>query len=311
MKSRGVADLLPLTDVDTSKPKSIDEICELAVKLPCSPAVLPKLMAALCDNNNTAAEVERVIKLDSALAGATLRLANSAYFGGEQHIETVSDAVITLGQKELYRLASITLLNRWEEAHAKSLPWEPGDYSRHSICTAIAAEVLAEHHGRENPEVAYTSGLVCDIGKLVLAYFCSSFYPAISERAMCTGCTWEKAEEAVIGFNHSDVGSLLLSIWNFPEELSEAVRFQFNPDRADPPIKPMLALLHAARYVAVCLGPGVTEGGFLFQLHGDFLAEHGYTNELIEMAMIEVKDRFTKRMGGKATGFQSAAGTAR
>ena len=297
--------------MDPSKPKSIDEICDLAVKLPCSPAVLPKLMAALCDNDNTAEEVERVIKLDSALAGATLRLANSAYFGGEQHIETVSDAVITLGHKELYRLASITLLNRWEEAHAKSLPWEPGDYSRHSICTAIAAEVLAEHTGKENAEVAYTAGLVCDIGKLVLAYFCSASYPAVSERAMCTGCTWEKAEEAVIGFNHSDVGSLLLHIWNFPEELSEAVRFQFNPDRAEPSIKPTLALLHAARYIAVCLGPGVTEGGFLFQLHGELLAEQGYTTDLIEMAMIDVKERFTKRMGGKGTGLPSASASVR
>ncbi len=285
-----------------AKPKPLDELCALAVKLPCSPAVLPQLMAAMQDQTNTTGEVERVIRLDSSLAGATVRLANSSFFGGKSRIESVNDAVLTLGQRELFRLASISLIGRWEDAHASALPWEPGDYARHSLCTALAAEVLAEEIPGNDPEVAYTCGLVCDIGKLVLAYFCPTFYPEISEKVSASGCTWEEAETSVLGYNHSKVGAQLLRTWKFPDTLARAVQCQFRPTDASTDVQPQLALLQAARYVAVCLGPGVTEGGFMFKLDGPLLERFGYTTAAIEHAILEVRERFLKRMGTHMVG---------
>lgn len=284
------------------KPKPFDELCALAIKLPCSPAVLPQLIAAMSDEHNTNGEVERVIRLDPSLAGATVRLANSSFFSGKSRIETVTDAVLTLGQRELFRLASISTLSRWEDSHRDSLPWEPGDYTRHSLCTALAAEVLAEERGGIDPEFAYTAGLVCDIGKIVMAYFCAPFYPGVSAHAMSGEVTWEQAENAVIGYNHSKVGSQLLHLWKFPANLARAVQFQFRPHEASPEVQAQLALLQAARYVAVCLGPGVTEGGFHFRLDGELLERYGYTSEMIEHALIEVRERFLKRMGSRPVG---------
>jgi HD-like signal output (HDOD) protein len=264
--------------------------------------VLPQLIAAMNDETNTTGEVERVIKLDASLAGATVRLANSSFFGGKSRIETVSDAVITLGQRELFRLASISLLSRWEDAHSTALPWEPGDYARHSLCTALAAEVLAEDVPGNDPEIAYTCGLVCDIGKLVLAFFCSEYYPQIAEQVSSKGLTWEEAETSVLGYNHSKVGAHLLKTWMFPSALSRAVQYQFRPSEASSEVQPQLALLQAARYVAVCLGPGVTEGGFHFKLDADLLERFGYKSESIEHAIIEVRERFLKRMGTRVIG---------
>ena len=276
---------------------TLDQVCAQALSLPCSPIVLPRLVAALANKDDTVGEIEKIILMDSALTAATLRLANSAFFAGTERIETVSDAIFTLGHRELFRLASLTVVSRWEQVHAERLPWEPGDYSRHSLCTALAAEVLAEMKGGEDPDVAYTAGLVCDFGKLALAYSCAAFYPAISANARGSGCTWEQAEVSVLGYNHAQVGGRLLETWKFPQAMIESTLFQFDPAAASPANQGLLALLHAARYVALSLGPGVTEGGYLFHLRGDLLAQHGYVTELIETAEIEVRERMLKRLG--------------
>jgi HD-like signal output (HDOD) protein len=285
--------------VSLPRPPSLDQLCEQALQLPCSPAVLPRLMAAVDEEHGTAAEIESIIQVDSALAAATLRLANSVFFGARQSVSTLSQAVLLLGHAEIYRLASLSLISRWENLHHEALPWEPGDYARHSLCTALAAEVIAEAHESTDPHVAYTAGLVGDLGKLVLAFGCASFYPEISAQAALQAGTWEEAERAVLGYDHAQVGARLLRAWRFPEIFAQATAWQFQPREAPPEAVPLLAQLHAAKYVAVSLGAGVTEGGFLFALQGSFLTEWGFTTEFLEEALLEVRDRAFRRMGDR------------
>ena len=281
------------------RPPSFDEVCELALKLPCSPALLPQLIAALDSEHGTAGEIEGIIRVDSALAAATLRLANSVSFGARQSIATLEQAVVLLGHAEIYRLASQTLICRWEGLHRTALPWEPGDYARHSLCTALAAEVIAEASETTDSQVAYTAGLICDLGKLVLAFAGAEFYPAVSAHAAQQVGTWEEAERAVFGFDQAQIGARLLRAWRFPEIYVQATEWQFRPREAPAAAAPLLAQLHAGKYLAVSLGAGVTEGGFLFALQGNFLTEWGFTTEFLEEALLEVRERAFRRMGDR------------
>jgi HD-like signal output (HDOD) protein len=179
------------------------------------------------------------------------------------------------------------------------LRWEPGDFSRHALCVAIAAEVLSEATERLDPQTAYTAGLVCDLGKLALAHSCAEFYPQV--RACCAEkkCTWEEAERTVLGYNYSDVSERLLKAWKFPEIFVGAAQFMMKPTEAPAEVVPMLAHLHAAKYLATSLGPGVTEEGFLVSLPGNFLREWGFTQEMLEEAMPVVLSRAVARLGDK------------
>src|SRR5262249_3398451 len=147
-----------------------------------------------------------IIKIDSALAASTLRLANSAYFSGGGAAETIADAVIRLGAQELYRLAPLALGSRWETGSSRG---EPGDFCRHALCPALAAEELAETSERVDPQTAYTAGLVCDLGKLAVAHGCAAFFPAIRTHCATRGGTWSQAEREVLGYTHADVGARL------------------------------------------------------------------------------------------------------
>ena len=284
-------------------PPSIDQICEQALRLPCSPALLPRLAAALQREDCTAGEIEAIIVLDPPLAGATLRLANSVFFGGgsEARVSTPAEAVVRLGQRQVYRLAALVLVERWERLVPRGLSWEPGDFCRHALCTGLAAEVLAEKTGRVDPATAYTAGLLCDLGKLALAHACANFYPAV--RACCEEirCTWEEAEQNVLGCHHTEISGRLLREWRFPEDLSLAAEFQSRPTEAPAPALPLLAHLHAAKYLATALGPGVAEDGFLITLHGEFLEAAGFTSHLLEEVMPELMLRAQARLGDKLT----------
>jgi HD-like signal output (HDOD) protein len=281
-----------------SRPPTIEQVCERALKLPCSPAILPRLISVLVASDSSADDIADIIKVDSALAAATLRLANSAFFATATPAETVADAVIRLGQRELYRLAALALVSRWEGGSARG---EPGDFCRHALCTALAAEVLAETSERVDPQMAYTAGLVCDLGKLAVAHACAPWFPAV--RALCTtrGGTWSEAEREVLGYSHADVGVRLLRAWSFPDVLATAAEFCERPADAPPEALPLLAHLHAGKYVATSFGPGVSEDGFLFELNTPFLTEWGFTPELLQETMAIVHDRAKLRLQDKLT----------
>ena len=288
-----------------SPPPTLDQVCQKALRLPCAPSLLPRLSAALNSDDASAQEIERLISLDTSLAGATLRLANSAALGRGK-VDSLENAIFRLGAKEIFRLAALVLVNRWEAGQNLSPRWEPGDFSRHALITAIGAEVLAETTGRVDPQTVYTAGLISDIGKLAIAHGCAEYYGEIRQYCDNAGCTWEEAERQVLGYHHGDAGVRLLRAWNFPAQFVQVVEHQLRPNEAPAPVVPMLSHLLAAKYLALAMGPGVAADGFLVSVPGAFLTEWGFTSELMEAAMPTVVERASARLGEKLTHGQVA-----
>jgi putative nucleotidyltransferase with HDIG domain len=271
------------------------DVCEKALRLPCSPALLPRLISVLENEDASIDDLQEVIQIDPALASSTLRLANSAYFAaGSSNVENLGEALMRLGQKEVYRLAALSLASRWMTQKVEGYRWEAGDFCRLSLVTAVAAEYLAEETGRVDPKTAYTAGLVHEIGKLAVAHACGEQFPAVRSEQSGTGCTWLEAEKKILGFNHAEVGAELLRRWKFPPSLI-AVGVHNPPKAGDPvDVLPLLVHVHAAKFLAVTIGAGVAEDGFLFQLNSELLVEWGFTPEMLEAAIPEILERAGK-----------------
>jgi len=282
-------------------PPTLSEVCAKALSLPCSPSLLPRLIAAFQREETTAAEIQGLIRLDSALAISTLRLANSAALGNGREVDSLEEAIIRLGQREIYRLAALALVNRWEPIQNEARRWEPGDFCRLALCTALAAEALAEETGRIDPQLAYTAGLVSDLGKLALAHACAAFYPAIRACCEATRCTWEQAEKTVLGYHHGEVGARLLRAWHFPEAFALCVDFHVQPTDAPAAAQPLLAHVHAAKYIATAMGPGTGDDNFCTAVHGGFLRDQGFSLELLERTMPRVLQMAHARLGERLT----------
>ena len=278
---------------------TLDEVCVQALALPCSPALLPRLITLLHQPHADIEDLAKLIQMDPVLASATVRMANSVFFGGEIVAETVEQAVMRLGAKELYRLAALSMASRWMSIQVEGYRWEAGDFCRASLIKAVAAEALAQTTGRVDPALAYTCGLVHEIGKLALAFSCSASFAGI--RARCTegGVTWLEAETAELGFNHAAVSARLLAEWRFPEAC--VVVATFNPPSADIPAehRALAAHIHAADHLAAAFGAGQGEDAFLYSLNSDLLTEQGITPEVMEATLPTVLERAARLLGGR------------
>lgn len=69
-------------------------------------AVFPSRRSA---SRQPAEELVQAILCDSGLAARLLRLVNSAYYGSRRRVETVSQAIVLLGQRELRNLITTTV----------------------------------------------------------------------------------------------------------------------------------------------------------------------------------------------------------
>ncbi len=281
---------------------TFSEVCEKALRLPCSPALLPRLISMLEKADATIDELEAVIGIDPVLASSTLRLANSAYFAaGNTQVENLSEAIMRLGHKEIYKLAALSLANRWMEQRVDGYRWEAGDFCRLALVVAVGAEYLAERSGRVDPRTAYTAGLVHEIGKLAVAYACADHFGAIRAAQAESASTWLNAEKRILGYNHAEVGAELLRRWKFPASLVAVGTF--NPPKMSDPaeVLPLLVHVHAAKYLAVSIGAGVAEDGFLFQLNSELLLEWGFQPNVLEAAIPHVLERAGRLLQEKLT----------
>lgn len=274
---------------------TLAEVCEKALRLPCSPVLLPRIIEVIAREDVSVDELEKVIRLDPVLASSTLRLANSAYFSSAANrVERLEEAIQRLGLREIYRLAALSLAGRWMSAQSDGYRWEAGDFCRMALVTAVAAEYLAEQMNLVDPRVAYTAGLIHEIGKLAVAYSCGEHFAAIREHQSSTGCIWLAAEKAVLGFNYAEAGSELLRRWNFPATLVAVATHNPPTSSAPADVMPLLVHVHAAKYLATSIGAGVAEDGFLFELNAPLLMEWGFTTTILESALPEVLNRASR-----------------
>ncbi len=280
---------------------TLDDVCRRALALPCSPALLPRLTQLLQQPQADIDELAALIRVDPVLASATLRMANSAFFAGGEPVDSISHAVMRLGVREIYRLAALSLASRWMAIEVDGYRWEAGDFCRASFIKAVAAEALAQETDLADPGLAYTSGLVHEIGKLAVAFACGDRFPEIRARRESDAGPWLAAETAVLGFNHADVGAQLLEEWRFPASCVAVARY--NPPGPELPAehRPLAALVHAAHYAASAFGAGQGEDAFLFTLDTALLDEHGLSGPVVERVLPVVLDRASRLLRDRLT----------
>jgi putative nucleotidyltransferase with HDIG domain len=173
-----------------------------------------------------------LICLDQALAALVLQASNSAALGYSRKCFTVYDAIMHVG---LSRLKTILLTSSATDMMKRSLGGYrlgEGELWHHSLVTAVAAEWLAQALHYPNPEEAYVSGLLHDMGKLMLDQYVLKDYSTIVYYVQQYQLPLWQVEEKLLGVEHARVGGLMAERWNFPVPLVDAIRFHHTPSFA-------------------------------------------------------------------------------
>ncbi len=205
-------------------------------------------------------DVVQVLKYDNVLTAKLLRACNSPYFGLEEPVSSVDQAVLILGHHQILHIVLTLAFGGAMAVPLVGYAVESNELWRHSLTAATAAEFIVNNGIEINvdPHVAFTVGLLHDIGKLVLGQVLTPENQT-NIRALIADkqhSRWE-AEKIVLGTDHAEVGGALLQAWNLPAEIIEGVANHHQP--VVDPMPKLSAVAHLANCIAHRLGsaPGL------------------------------------------------------
>ena len=168
---------------------TFDSLLTSLDSLPTLPAILWELQAELQDSRNGSAEIAAAIEQDPSLTANILRLANSAYFGTSDRYFSITEAVARIGLREIENVVSATFV-----IDVFTKIGESSDYSdlwRHSLQVATATDFLTERNPTTSPFLsseAYITGLLHDVGKLILRQYFEEYFERVSAYAAEISC---------------------------------------------------------------------------------------------------------------------------
>jgi len=210
--------------------------------LPSLPAVVMDLLGSLEQEDIDISVLAKKVTHDPALTAKTLRLANAPAFGLQARVATIQQAVTFLGFQATRNLITAAAITGCFPA-GRCPGFDDKAFWRHASASAICARALARRM-RFNQDIAFTAGLLHDVGQLVLASSQPAAYGAVLAWRKQQGCSLLQAERAVLGIDHVDAGVALASHWQFSDTLRQAIVRHHDPDT--PGAGLLAAIVHVA-----------------------------------------------------------------
>ncbi|MFH2043924.1 MAG: HDOD domain-containing protein [Pseudomonadota bacterium] len=226
-----IVDMPSHEDNDFKKPVPADIIQSINVVRPI-PQIILKVVQMINDGNYNINEVAKDIKKEQVISAAILRLCASSYLGLKEKVTSISRALALLGEKNLFKVIVSASLELYFSDAAKGYSLCKGGLFHHALGTAIISEELAKYTGIAKPEIAYTAGLLHDIGKVVLDQYISSAYPLFYRRTQIDMAELDKVEKELTGITHSEAGAIIAERWSINESLIDVIRHHHQPELA-------------------------------------------------------------------------------
>lgn len=198
--------------------------------LPALPRVVHDLRAALADDAVTTERVVDLVGSEPALAAATLRLANSSFYGASGRIAGLGDAVRLLGLAAIGDVVlSAAVFGAFRGVHCRGLDLEATQ--RHAMATATAAQAIAVERGLDG-SLAHVAGLLHDIGRLALAAVCPVALADVIAEVAARDALPVEVERERLGLDHAAAGALLAEHWKLPPAVVATIARHHDTDRA-------------------------------------------------------------------------------
>lgn len=225
------------------------KIARLVDDLPAMPVAATRALSLIDDPDVALSDLAEVIREDTALATAILRVANSALFAGGAQTLRLDQAVIRLGLwscKSLITAVGVRSVVRGQspvaEADCRAL-WHHG-FVTASLCSQINRAYRLGFGGEE-----YAAGLLHDLGRMLIALADPECLVLAAVMDFREEGDVQARERAAIGIDHCALGAWFGELSGLPDTLVEVIRHHHAPTEAAEQAR-LAALVAAADHIA-------------------------------------------------------------
>ena len=221
--------------------------------LPPFPAVATQLLQVVSREDVNLNEVGRLISSEPVFAADVLQIANSSAYGLRSQVKSITHAIVVLGLERIKGISLTRAFGRHLKSTLKVVAlqrcWQ------NSLAGALLAEKMASSCGIE-PGLAYTAGLLRDIGRLALLVKYPEPFANMLAVSQANGYDLMYTERELFDVDHCQAGCWLTERMGLPAELREVVAHHHNELSGEESFG-LVQLVHIADALADALGFGI------------------------------------------------------
>ena len=230
------------------------------LKLPEVPAIVSEFNAVVSDPLASSVDIAQVVQKSPSMTAILLKIVNSPFYGLPSKIDKISLAITLIGRREISALAlGLSIFSAFDKIPPKLLDMYA--FLKHSVACGIISRMLASHKGVSQTEQFFVSGLLHDIGRLIV--FCN--FPDDGRQILHISQTTNKhlyeIERNYFGCDHSFIARQLIQQWKLPLSLENNIFYHHNPSEALRPVP--ATLVHLADIITNGLGVGTSGERFV------------------------------------------------
>lgn len=221
------------------------------------PTAVAQVFGLLNDPKTTMGDFERVVRPDAGLTANLLRSANSTYYRSAREITSVRDAITRMGMRRVFEVAAGSSFARAIPPVLAGYQVDATAFWGHAVAVGVLSDALGRLVGFTYPDLAFTAGLLHDLGKVVVA----SWFEAHPEVAVSPEQLADlERERETLGTTHAELGEALCRKWNLPKDIGGAARWHHAPgDAPSATLRYLATVVRTADCAAHAAGFGTGE----------------------------------------------------
>ncbi|SHJ06844.1 HDIG domain-containing protein [Malonomonas rubra DSM 5091] len=275
---------------------TMENLQEIIQSIPLLSASASRLLQVTANPDHELEEVISLVKTDANLTARVLKVVNSAAFGLMTEITSIDRAISYLGERIIVSIAIGDCAGKLFEKELSGYEAAGGALWKHDLRTAIAARELVVQSGADiSPDLAFTAGLLHDIGKSLISDYLKDTAPdAVSQISSQDSYDYLAAEEKLVGIPHTVAGYELAKAWQLPNELCEVILHHHKPSEAAEEARALTYAVHLGDNIAMLGGFGTGSDSLQYHLDSGYNEYLNLPPKVLDSVMLEVDIEFQK-----------------
>ena len=222
--------------------------------LPALPEASTRILDAINDTEIPIDQLAAVLSLSPGVVARLLGLANSAYFGQSRTITNLSTAIFEVLGLDLVKTLTLGIVLNVQFDTRNCQSFHTKYFWMRSLLTALAAQKLANSQKqlKLSASTAYTSGLLLNIGVLILGYLTPQELNEIFQRSVQNQSFVSEEIRLHLGISHYLLGGYLLQKWQLSPMFPLVLNHFEDPDFSGEE-RPLINLLNLSQQLSYIL----------------------------------------------------------